>query len=72
MITVSQQPFIQISNQQIYDKLCVIESDVAALKLAEAQRKAAADDRYRHKMLLYPTCATAAAGLAAGLAALLK
>lgn len=64
--------FISISNVQIYDKLCAVERDVADLKTAEAVRAAGDRERYRHKILLYPTIATAAAGLAAGVAALVK
>lgn len=69
---MAQQPFVSISNVQIYDKLCAVERDVADLKTAEAVRAAGDEDRYKHKMLLYPTLATAAAGLAAGITALVK
>ena len=65
-------PFISISNVQIYDKLCAVERDVSELKTAEAIRSAGEQNQYRHKMLLYPTLATATAGLAAGIAALVK
>lgn len=69
---MSSDPYVSIGLREIYDKLCAVERDVATLKLAEAVRSDAARDRYRHKMILYPTCATALAGLAAGLAALVK
>jgi hypothetical protein len=65
-------PFISISNVQIYDKLCAVERDVSELKTAEAVRSAGERNQYRHKVLLYPTVATAAAGLVAGVVALLK
>lgn len=68
----TQNPFVSISNTQIYDKLCAVERDVADLKTAEAVRTAGERERYSHKVLLYPTIATAAAGLAAGIAALVK
>lgn len=69
---MSSDPHVSIGLREIYDKLCAVERDVATLKTAEAVRSDAARDRYRHKMILYPTCATALAGLAAGLAALAK
>ncbi len=68
----AQEPFVKISLGAIYDKLCAVERDVAELKLAEIRRSDAAVDRYRHKVLLYTTGATALSGLAAGLAALVK
>lgn len=66
------EPYVRIGLPQIYDKLCAVERDVADLKAAESARSAAVKERYRHKMLLYPTCATALGGLAAGIAALVK
>ena len=64
--------FISISNVQIYDKLCAVERDVASLKAAEAHRDREREERDRHKLIMYPTCATAAAGLVAAIVALLK
>jgi hypothetical protein len=66
------EPYVRIGLGQIYDKLCAVERDVADLKAAEAVRSSATKDRYRHKMLLYPTCATAAAGLATAIVSLVR
>lgn len=66
------EPFVRIGLNQIYDKLCAVERDVADLKTAEAVRGSAAKDRYRHKVLLYSTTATALAGLAGGIVGLVK
>lgn len=68
----ANEPFVRIGLKEVYDKLCAVERDVTALKLAEATRSDAARDRYRHKMLLYPTCATAVAGLATAVVAMVK
>lgn len=67
-----EEPYVRIGLNAIYDKLCAVERDVADLKAAEARRGNAANERYRHKMVLYPTAATAVAGLGAAIAAWVK
>ena len=79
---MTTQPFIGITNQQIYDKLVAVEARVADLtplaqtvavdherlrsvELELAGVRAVAKSARFHKVLLYPTLATALGGLAA-------